>query len=81
MSGTVSYIRLRGNIVGANPAVSKDTLRMIEQESPVMGNIVKYEVDFGKQVKEANVYAEVWEKGGTTDCCSWGRDNTGSYGI
>ncbi len=46
-----------------NPAVSKDTLRMIEQESPVMGNIVKYEVNFGKQVKEANVYAEVWEKG------------------
>jgi len=46
-----------------NPAVSKDTLRMIEQESPVMGNIVKYEVDFGKQVKEANIYAEVWEKG------------------
>ena len=46
-----------------NPAVSKDTLRMIEQESPVMGNSVKYEVDFGKQVKEANVYAEVWEKG------------------
>ena len=46
-----------------NPAVSHDTLRMIEQESPVMGNIVKYEVDFGKQVKEANVYAEVWEKG------------------
>ena len=41
----------------------KDTLRMIEQESPVMGNIVKYEVDFGKQVGEANVYAEVWEKG------------------
>ena len=46
-----------------NPAVSKDTLRMIEQESPVMGNIVKYEVNFGKQVEEANVYAEVWEKG------------------
>ena len=46
-----------------NPTVSKDTLRMIEQESPVMGNIVKYEVDFGKQVEEANVYAEVWEKG------------------
>ena len=46
-----------------NPAVSKDTLRMIEQESPVMGNIVKYEVDFGKQVKEANIYAEVWQKG------------------
>ena len=46
-----------------NPAVSRDTLRMIEQESPVMGNIVKYEVDFGKQVKEANVYVEVWEKG------------------
>ena len=46
-----------------NPAVSKDTLRMIEQESPVMGNIVKYEVDFGKQVEESNVYAEVWEKG------------------
>ncbi len=46
-----------------NPAVSKDTLRMIVQESPAMGNIVKYEVDFGKQVKEANVYAEVWEKG------------------
>ena len=46
-----------------NPTVSKDTLRMIEQESPVMGNIVKYEVDFGKQVEEANVYAEIWEKG------------------
>ena len=28
-----------------------------------MGNIVKYEVDFGKKVKEANVYAEVWKKG------------------
>ena len=46
-----------------NPAVSKDTLRMIEQDSPAMGNMVKYEVDFGKQVKEANVYAEVWKKG------------------
>jgi len=46
-----------------NPIVSKDTLRMIGQESPVMGNMVKYEVDFGKQVKEANIYAEVWEKG------------------
>ena len=46
-----------------NPAVSKDTLRMIDENGPVMGKIVKYEVNFGKQVKEANIYAEVWEKG------------------
>ena len=46
-----------------NPVVSKDTLKMIEEKGPVLGNIVKYEVDFGKQVKEANVYAEIWEKG------------------
>ena len=46
-----------------NPAVSKDTLKMIEEKGPVLGNIVKYEVNFGKKVKEANIYAEVWEKG------------------
>ena len=50
-------------VCGLNPVVSRDSLRMVKQESPVTGNEVVYEVELGKQVQEANVYAEVWENG------------------
>ncbi len=50
-------------VCSLNPLVARDSLRMVKQESPVMGNEVVYEVELGKQVQEANVYAEVWENG------------------
>lgn len=50
-------------ICGLNPRVSQDSLRMTGQDSSTEGKLVTYEVDLGKQVQEANVYAEVWEQG------------------